>query len=60
MEGVLALATFLLTTRMAQVFSTQYLLGILKHFLEVMLRNPWTDPLFPGPGDPELKVLTSF
>ena len=30
------------------------------HSLEVMPRNPWTDPLFPGPGDPELKVLTSF
>ena len=30
------------------------------HSLEVLLRNPWTDPLFPGPGDPELKVLTSF
>jgi len=31
MEGVLALVTLLLTTRMAQVFSTHYLLGILKN-----------------------------
>ena len=30
------------------------------HSLEVMPRNPRTDPLFPGPGGPELKVLTSF
>ena len=30
------------------------------HSLEVIPRNPWTDPLFRGPGGPELKVLTSF
>ena len=30
------------------------------HSLEVMPRNPRTYPLFPGPGGPELKVLTSF
>ena len=28
--------------------------------LEVMPRNPETDPLFPCPGGSELKVLTSF
>ena len=30
------------------------------HSLEVMPRNPWADPFFPGPGDPEFKVLISF
>ena len=30
------------------------------HSLGVMPRNPWADPFFPGPGDPEFKVLISF
>ena len=33
---------------------------LLSHSLEMMPRNPWADPLFPSPRDPDLKVLTSF
>ena len=33
---------------------------LLSHSLEKMPRNPWADPLFPSPRDPDLKVLTSF
>ena len=33
---------------------------LLSNSLEMMPRNPWADPLFPGPRDPGLKVLTSF